>query len=635
MTKPTATQQKQIGTILAAQQRTIKRIVLSGGGAKGIVYPGAYRALLKSGVLAQVSDVAGSSAGAITAALIAVGAPIETIRKDATTRSIASFLGSRVKHSGIGIIRPITKDGKILYNFIQDQISIALSTIAIDDLESKLTTLNKNMKRLGRELLTTVKSSKNITFAQLNLLQQLYPKRFKNLTVTAVEYPSTRVQLFNYKQTPNVSVALACRASASIPVGLQPVEIEINGRKCFYMDGGIENNLPTNTISDPMHYEETLVFAFGEGNKADIYFGTDRVEHAMHRSHWSETIEFELLEELYSKALETPKSKTLKSIENALLNILKQRELLDYTNPQYLSPHTTPKLQKYLLAALHDVYKTTSSNPPAASELTTACWTLIKNIKRPIYKPHIAEYVVQNILPKYLIGLEMPVLSTDRKYEDFRRIRDYFPLRTVNLHVGPISSVDFNKATKLARVMDAIGYADTIGHVLNYDLAKDFASDGYYQQVAHDFVIIYRALLLGMSKQPENDSFLTHWNTLPSGNNQFEAIKSYVIKNTDSPVAFAFTRAVEYKDRLIDKNTLLKETYVEAFRRKWFAKSSSLGPTFFRTASLEQALEKNPALIPSIDSIISQPRSTKRLNSIAHELNLLEEQEIIDLKIEL
>ena len=64
-----------------AQNVTIKNLVFSGGGAKGATYPGAYEALCEEKIMPNIKNISGSSAGAITAALIATGATSEKFKK--------------------------------------------------------------------------------------------------------------------------------------------------------------------------------------------------------------------------------------------------------------------------------------------------------------------------------------------------------------------------------------------------------------------------------------------------------------------------------------------------------------------------------------------------------------------------
>lgn len=52
---------------------TYRNLVMEGGGIRGIAYGGALAELEKQGVLAGIQRVGGTSAGAIQAALLAVG----------------------------------------------------------------------------------------------------------------------------------------------------------------------------------------------------------------------------------------------------------------------------------------------------------------------------------------------------------------------------------------------------------------------------------------------------------------------------------------------------------------------------------------------------------------------------------
>lgn len=54
-------------------QYNFKNLVFEGGGVKGIAYGGALEILDEMGILKNIKRVAGTSAGAITAALLAIG----------------------------------------------------------------------------------------------------------------------------------------------------------------------------------------------------------------------------------------------------------------------------------------------------------------------------------------------------------------------------------------------------------------------------------------------------------------------------------------------------------------------------------------------------------------------------------
>ncbi|MCZ6903652.1 MAG: patatin-like phospholipase family protein [Rickettsia endosymbiont of Ixodes persulcatus] len=108
--------------------------------------------------------------------------------------------------------------------------------------------------------------------------------KYKDLVITATQQDTGKLTIFNSFDTPNVEIALACRASASIPLVFEPVEI--NGKK--YVDGGYLDNIPTKyfkdnepgfkakEVTDDMEeitlaqkQGRTLAMAFGSGMEAD------------------------------------------------------------------------------------------------------------------------------------------------------------------------------------------------------------------------------------------------------------------------------------------------------------------------------------------------------------------------------
>lgn len=108
--------------------------------------------------------------------------------------------------------------------------------------------------------------------------------QYKDLVITATQQETSELTIFSSVDTPNVEIALACRASASIPIVFEPVEID--GKK--YVDGGYRDNIPTKyfkgnepefdtkEVTDDMEeitlakkQGRTLAMAFGVGMEAD------------------------------------------------------------------------------------------------------------------------------------------------------------------------------------------------------------------------------------------------------------------------------------------------------------------------------------------------------------------------------
>lgn len=268
--------QKQIEEMQKAQKKPVKYVVFSGGGAKGSIYAGVYAALKKLGLFNNLEAVAGSSAGAITAALAATGTTPERFEEISKTTNMQELLGK--KGVSIGPVQ-INKDGKPLYDLLHETLQDNIKNFlkredivsikgnnALDELRARFN--NKNEK---------------VYFKDIALLRKYDPVTYKELVITATQKDTGELTIFNSIDTPNIEIALACRASASIPVVFEPVKI--NGKT--YVDGGYLDNIPTKYFQDneqevdikelksaeevevEKEQGRTLAMAFGSGMKAD------------------------------------------------------------------------------------------------------------------------------------------------------------------------------------------------------------------------------------------------------------------------------------------------------------------------------------------------------------------------------
>lgn len=258
------------------QETPIKYVAFSGGGAKGAIYSGVHEALKKGGILDNVKAVAGSSAGAITAAIVALGTPPERFEEISKNTNLQGLLGKQGFSAGVV---QLNKDGKPLYDLLDKTIKENIK----DFLERSDITNVKDDTELD-ELRERHKNGGKIYFKDLALLRKYDPKQYKDLVVTAVEKDTGELTIFSSVDTPNIEIALACRASASIPLVFEPVEID--GKT--YVDGGYIDNIPTKyfrdnepefevkEVTDNMEeiavakkQARTLAMAFGSGVEAD------------------------------------------------------------------------------------------------------------------------------------------------------------------------------------------------------------------------------------------------------------------------------------------------------------------------------------------------------------------------------
>lgn len=79
------------GRAVLIEDLKLKRLVMSGGGAKGVVYAGLAKALETKGQMEHIREIGGSSAGAITASLLASGMSAEKLDNVLDNLNLASL----------------------------------------------------------------------------------------------------------------------------------------------------------------------------------------------------------------------------------------------------------------------------------------------------------------------------------------------------------------------------------------------------------------------------------------------------------------------------------------------------------------------------------------------------------------
>ena len=186
-------------------------LVLEAGGVKGIAYSGSACALEAAGLLPGITTFRGTSAGAIAAALLAAGYDCDALHAAMWKVDFSEFLS----------------DGLIA------SLDNARSSFGLYD--------GRRIERhVGRLLEARLGAgTAGITFAEL------YRRTGKELQLTATSLTTSRLVYFDAERTPDVPVAKAVRASASIPLLFTPCEID--GQ--LFVDGGVLRSMPVNEPS--------------------------------------------------------------------------------------------------------------------------------------------------------------------------------------------------------------------------------------------------------------------------------------------------------------------------------------------------------------------------------------------------
>ncbi|NVO85844.1 patatin-like phospholipase family protein [Hymenobacter terrestris] len=213
-----------------------RNLVMEGGGVRGIAYGGALAELESQGRLTALRRVGGTSAGAIQAALLAVGyAPAEII-------AIVNEL-------------PIQRlnDGQYIFFGGGTRLLKQYGWYRGDAFTQLLAEL------VGRQT-----QRPDLTLGELHTLAQQQPSRYRDLYTTGTNLTRQCVQVFSYETHPNLRVADAVRISMSIPLYFRAVLLDAATGQVVakpakdqavevLVDGGLLANYPLDLFDHPRY----------------------------------------------------------------------------------------------------------------------------------------------------------------------------------------------------------------------------------------------------------------------------------------------------------------------------------------------------------------------------------------------
>jgi predicted acylesterase/phospholipase RssA len=198
--------------------------VFEGGGAKGVAYSGALKAMKKN--KCWFKGVAGASAGAITASLIAAGFDPADMANE-TERALEGV------QTGFwsGLVRLKKNSGFLRSDRLREWVDELL------------------MKQLKKKFSQWQKA--NITFIELFNATEI------ELNIIGTDLSIKRQVIFSHLDTPDCAVADAVVASSSIPFAFTSRLLKVpknTGEKKYYhhtiVDGGVWSNFPLFIFSD-------------------------------------------------------------------------------------------------------------------------------------------------------------------------------------------------------------------------------------------------------------------------------------------------------------------------------------------------------------------------------------------------
>ena len=192
-----------------------QNLVFEGGGVKGIAYGGALDVLSEMGILSNIKRVAGTSAGAINATMLALGFTCTEVSDLIAATKFNSF----EDHSRFlipNLMRMFKKygwnKGQAFQKWIGEQIA----------------------SKTGRADFTFKDLHEAIKKDDKNCLRELY--------VVSTNLSKQKYVVFSYETTPDVAIKDAVRMSMSIPLYFEAFLMS----KDIMVDGGVSYNYPIN-----------------------------------------------------------------------------------------------------------------------------------------------------------------------------------------------------------------------------------------------------------------------------------------------------------------------------------------------------------------------------------------------------
>jgi NTE family protein len=212
-----------------------RNLVFEGGGVKGIAYGGALEVLNTMNILPGIKRVAGTSAGAINAALLALNYTSQEVSAIIAQTNFKDFEDGNLISELLGLTRK--------YGWFKG-----------DKFKSWIERYIKDKTGNG-----------NFTFREL--AEQAQAKGYKHLYIVSSNLTLQSALVFSHETTPDMPIKEAVRMSMSIPLYFQSVLKDGH----IWVDGGVSWNYPVNLFdhirytSNPQNAEEV------DYNKDDGY----------------------------------------------------------------------------------------------------------------------------------------------------------------------------------------------------------------------------------------------------------------------------------------------------------------------------------------------------------------------------
>lgn len=234
---------------------TYRNLVFKGGGVRGIAYVGALKYLYENGLMRSVERCAGTSAGAITATVVALNLgsfeAIKAISDSLDYRKVPAEGDMDAENARLLKANPIVAKSQSFGIFKNLQCSARLlqdkGWYSSDYFYSWIKTVIASHFSVKKECYTFR------DFRDPAMHDGHRP--FFDLFITGTDISNRTVRIFSLESTPDMEVALAVRISMSIPLFFESIPYQYPGmaEPSYFADGGVMWNYPISIFDDPKY----------------------------------------------------------------------------------------------------------------------------------------------------------------------------------------------------------------------------------------------------------------------------------------------------------------------------------------------------------------------------------------------
>jgi predicted acylesterase/phospholipase RssA len=229
-------------------------------------YPPALVELAKHGSLSGVKQIVGTSAGAVTAALLASGLSAAEFQKVSDAHDMASFkdeppnwdakypklkFGMTGFHGGTALEVVDRESARSVKAFLDGGDGQAKIAAAVG--EGRIGAGDAHaLEALRHQNFEIDRTAQMVTFENLENLSKIDPGKFRSLTLTGWNCTDKTLAHFNAKDTPQMPIAVASRISMSIPYFFKSPTYDAGQGEKSWVGCVVGSNMPAGAILDDL-----------------------------------------------------------------------------------------------------------------------------------------------------------------------------------------------------------------------------------------------------------------------------------------------------------------------------------------------------------------------------------------------